>query len=182
MVLAVFAAKVYSDSTLTYSPQHISSEITEPSQKTEEITVLNEEPAEIYVHVSGRVKSPGLVKLTTGDRVIDAIEAAGGMYDDADMDSINLAKKLSDEDRIYVAQIGEVSSTSQSFASEKSKININIATKDELMQLPNVGEKTAESIIQYREKSQFNTIEDIMNVTGVGEKTFESLKDLISVY
>lgn len=191
IVLTVSAAKIYTDSNLSYETLGINSPVHETSdksstanneaiQKDAEILLSENEPTQIYVHVAGRVKSPGLVKLENGSRVIDAVQACGGMYDDADMNNINLAKKLSDEDRVYIPSINENKEV-QNFVSETSKININSSSKEELMNLPNVGEKTADSIIKYREKTQFKKIEDIMNVPGIGEKTFESLKDSIDV-
>lgn len=182
VVVAMFAAKIYVDvnSDFKYHPNllvdnsdEISDEESEPIQEE----IPNEE---IYVHVAGRVKSPGLVKLPPESRVIDAVNACGGMFDDADINNINLAKKVSDEDRIYIPYIGEVEESSSS-SSGLGKININTASKEDLIKLPNVGEKTTQSIIKYREKNQFKKIEDIMNVPGIGEKTFESLQDSISV-
>lgn len=187
LVLAFFSAKIYTDSKVSYNSNSLSFSETSKnklpvSEKSEdnEISLASDTPEEIYVHVAGEVKSPGLVKLPQGSRVIDAVEAAGGMYDNADINNINLAKILSDEDRVYIPAIGEIASSSN-FIGENSKINLNFSTKEELMNLPNIGEKTADSILKYREKTQFNKIEDLMNVPGIGEKTFNSLKDLISV-
>ncbi|WP_455258139.1 helix-hairpin-helix domain-containing protein [Peptoniphilus asaccharolyticus] len=179
LVIAMFLAKIYVDMTEVKSEPKLSLESSNQISESDSKLLLEDEPEEIYVHVAGRVKSPGLVKLPSGSRVIDAVNACGGMFEDADMNNINLAKKLSDEDRVYIPCVGEV--TKSSGGGELSKININSATKEDLMKLPNVGEKTAQSIIKYREKTQFKKIEDIMNVPGIGEKTFESLEDSISV-
>ncbi|MGO3751157.1 MAG: helix-hairpin-helix domain-containing protein [Peptoniphilaceae bacterium] len=140
---------------------------------------VEEIPESIYIHISGRVKNPGLVELKSGSRVIDAINSAGGMYEDADLDSVNLAKKLSDEEKIYVAKKGEVDLTTYT-ESSNHKININTANSSELENLPGVGPKTAEKIIKYREENKFNRIEDIMNVGGFGQKKFEDVKDFIT--
>lgn len=140
---------------------------------------VEEIPESIYIHISGRVKNPGLVELKSGSRVIDAINSAGGMYEDADLDSVNLAKKLNDEEKIYVAKKGEVDSTTYT-ESSNHKININTADSSELENLPGVGPKTAEKIIKYREENKFNRIEDIMNVGGFGQKKFEDVKDFIT--
>ncbi|GFN34506.1 helix-hairpin-helix domain-containing protein [Tepidimicrobium xylanilyticum] len=145
----------------------------------------NDEAGYIIVHVSGEVYNPGIVELKAGSRVIDAINLAGGLKKDADSDKINLARKLSDEEKIHVPKIGEdISadlSSSYLTSSGEGKININICTKEELISLPGVGEALAERIIEYRKHSPFKTIEEIMNVSGIGSKKFESIKDLITV-
>ncbi|MGO1581317.1 MAG: helix-hairpin-helix domain-containing protein [Peptoniphilaceae bacterium] len=133
---------------------------------------VEEIPESIYIHISGRVKNPGLVELKSGSRVIDAINSAGGMYEDADLDSVNLAKKLNDEEKIYIAKKGEVDLTTYT-ESSNHKININTADSSELENLPGVGPKTAEKIIKYREENKFNRIEDIMNVGGFGQKNLK---------
>lgn len=147
---------------------------------------IKEEPEEIMVHISGQVYKPGLVKLEPGARVIDAVNAAGGLKKNADLDKINLAKKLVDEEKIYIPEIGENIegdlldySTS---ADVGNKININTCTKEELLSLPGIGEVLAERIIEYREKTPFKKLEDLMNVSGIGEKKFESIKDMIVVH
>lgn len=142
-------------------------------------------PKEIVVHISGQVHNPGVVKLEPGARVIDAVNAAGGLKNDADLDKINLAKKLQDEDKIYIPKIGEDIDENlldfQNSVEDGNKININTCTKEELMSLPGIGEVLADRIIQYREKTPFKKVEDLMNVSGIGEKKFESIKDMIIV-
>lgn len=142
----------------------------------------------IMVHISGEVYKPGLVELKQGQRVIDAVELAGGLKKDADLDKINLAKKVADEEKIYIPRIGEEISGENIISVEvginsvdtsPDKININNCTKEELMTLPGIGTVIADKILQYRETSPFNTIEDLMNVSGIGEKKFEGLKELI---
>jgi competence protein ComEA len=139
------------------------------------------------VHISGQVYYPGLVELKSGSRVKDAVDLAGGLKKEADIDRINLAKKLVDEEKIYVPKKGEevdieISSISDNLTSDSnSKININTCSKEELMQLSGIGEVTATKIIEYRSTNQFKTIEDIMNVSGIGAKKFEAIKDFIIV-
>ena len=144
----------------------------------------------IMVHISGEVYSPGLVELEAGSRVIDAVELAGGLKKDADIDRINLAKKLVDEEKIYVPKIGEeetpieisaVGMSNNTNANTNGQIDINTCTKEELMSLPGIGEVLAQRVIEYREQNPFKTIEDIKNVSGIGDKKFESIKDLITV-
>lgn len=137
----------------------------------------------IMVHISGQVYNPGLVEMPSGSRVIDAVNLAGGLKKDADLDKINLAKKLVDEEKIYIPKIGEeeipMGSSTNMESSSGDKVNINTCTKEELMSLPGIGEVLAGRILEYREQNPFNTIDDIKNVSGIGEKKFESIKELI---
>ena len=146
----------------------------------------NIENDSIMVHISGQVFNEGVVKLPTNSRLKDAIEKLGGLKGDADIRGINLAKVLSDEDRIHVPKIGEeVSINTYEYHSNSSndtgKININIASKDELTSLPGIGDVIADRIIEHRKGSRFNSIEDIQNVDGIGEKKFASIKELVTV-
>ena len=102
----------------------------------EEESPIKEEPQEIMVHISGAVNRPGLVVIQAGKRLVDGIEEAGGLKKDADLDKINLAKKLLDEDKIYIPKIDEevseenmaVISSSQTMGLSQGKININSFT------------------------------------------------------
>ncbi|HLR34118.1 MAG TPA: helix-hairpin-helix domain-containing protein [Tissierellales bacterium] len=138
----------------------------------------------IMVHISGEVSKPGLVELKNGSRLIDAVNEAGGLKDNADLDKINLAKKLEDEEKIYIPKIGEEDiddNNNSNSSGNDDKININTASKEELMTLPGMGEVLTDRIIQYRENNQFNSIEDIQNVSGIGPKKFEGIEEFIKV-
>lgn len=144
----------------------------------------------IMVHISGQVYKPGIVELKIGERLKDAIEYSGGLKKEADIDKINLAKKLSDEDKIYIPKVGEETENIQDMSIENlestkgestGKVNINNCTKELLISLPGIGEVTSEKIINYRNENKFNTIEDIKKVSGIGEKKFDEIKDLIIV-
>lgn len=148
---------------------------------------IAEEDTTIMIHISGQVYYPGLIELKSGSRVKDAVDLAGGLKKDADIDRINLAKKLVDEEKLYVPLKGEELSvdlameisTTTSTSATSSKINLNTCSKEQLMSLPGVGEVTATKIIDYRSTNKFKTIEDIMNVSGIGSKKFEALKEFI---
>lgn len=140
----------------------------------------------IMIHISGQVYRPGIVELEYGKRLIDAIELAGGLTEEANIDSINLAKKLSDEEKIYIPKIGEESDLSLNIDlmdenNKSNKVNINTCTIDELKTLPGIGDVIAGRIIEYRQSNGFKNIEDLMNVSGIGNKKFEDLKDLVTV-
>lgn len=160
---------------------------TRASLKVEEVEEedLEEETEIIMVHISGQVKRPGLVELKAGMRLKDAIDQAGGLKEAADMDRINLARKLSDEEKIYIPAKGEEIDIgidlSLTEKSEEGKININTCSKEELMGLPGIGEVLAQRIIDHREENPFESEEDLMQVAGIGEKRFEDLKELITV-
>ena len=132
------------------------------------------------VHVSGSVKRAGVYQLEKDKRIIDAIDKAGGLLEDADSDAINLAEKIKDGMKIYVPKKGEKPTAGADLKSQ-SYIDLNLATKEELMTLPGVGEKTADKIIAYREAQTFEKVDDLLKVSGFGKKKMESLKGLISV-
>ena len=165
--------------------------IIEDEKLTDEYEIEEEEEEEnleIMVHISGQVYKPGIIVVESGKRLIDAVELAGGLKSEADLDMINLAKKLSDEEKIYIPKIGEeaniqiiATDTSNLSQVEAGKTNINNCTKEELIKLPGIGEVIAERIIQYREINLFTKIEDIKSVSGIGDKKFEAIKELIIV-
>lgn len=127
---------------------------------------------------------PGLYKLEDGARVNDAIEVAGGFTENADKDSLNLAKVLEDGEQIMIPSKGGGSSEAGSSASQTNngKVNINTADLTTLQTLNGVGPATAQKIIDYRTANgKFKTIEDLKKVSGIGEKTFAKFKDQICV-
>ena len=143
------------------------------------------------VHITGQINREGVYEIKDGDRLEDLINKAGGLSPDADSKSLNLAMKLEDQMKIYIPSKDEIldqedASTDQIISnadpsSQEGKININEASKEELMTLPNIGEKRAQAIIDYRESKEFETIEEIKNVTGIGDKFYQAMQDLITV-
>ena len=148
-------------------------------------------PALIIVDVQGAVLHPGVYSLKEGDRLIDAIHAAGGYLSDANSRMLNHAMKLTDEFYIYVPVEGEEMSpqgitTSVSGISEEQtaggKVNINLADLQELMTIPGIGPSKAAAIIQYRdENGSFTSTDALMDVSGIGQKTFEKLASFVTV-
>ena len=141
----------------------------------------------IYVTVAGEVANPDMYEMTTDDRVNDAIKKAGGFTENAYTTNINLAQKLEDGQYIYVlsAEQGKTLENEANPGNENTFqgiVNINTATINELCKLPGIGEKTAEKIIEYREKSGgFETIEELKNIEGIGEVKFNKIKFNITV-
>ena len=158
------------------------------SQDTEEIVI---------VHITGSVKNPGIVKLKEGSRIEDAIEAAGGLTENADISNVNLAYVLDDGTKIKIPNLDDEDIGDEDVLSKESgegiiqedektantnMVNINKATENELSTLPGIGNSLATRIIEYRKQNgNFKTIEDIKNVSGIGESKFANIKDFISI-
>lgn len=162
-----------------------------------------ETSAKIFVQIAGAVKTPGVYEMNDGDRVFQVIEKAGGLSDDAYESSVNQAKKVSDGDfiRIYTKTEAEIymkdgtlaglieDGSSDGTLSEEGTsdagtnlINLNTASKEELMTLPGIGATRADDIIAYRsDNGAFKSIDDIKNISGIKEKAFTKIKDLITV-
>lgn len=140
--------------------------------------------AVICVDIGGAVRSPMLAELPEGSRVEDAIKAAGGLTEDADIENINRAEFLNDGDKIFIpkSEVDEEGNPVSDPGTEGSKVNINTADSAQLQTLNGVGPVTAQKIIDYRSSNgRFASIEDIKNVSGIGDKTFEELKDDITI-
>ena len=140
----------------------------------------------ITVDVKGAVKAPGLYDLPVGSRINDAVQKAGGLTDNADSKSINLAQKISDEALVYVPTKGEdTSQATQSNASnskENKKVNLNKASLEELKQVKGLGAKRAQDIIDHRDSNgKFKSVDDLKKISGFGAKTIEKLKDYVTV-
>ena len=152
------------------------------AEKTE---VSTTQETVIFVDIKGAVKNPGVYQMKVGDRVKDALDAAGGLTDEADSQKVNLAKRLEDQMAIVVPKVGEEAEEipageTRNEATKEGKVNINTATVEELKTLKGVGEKKAEAIIEYRKKNgSFQTKEDLMKVRGIGKKLFESFQERI---
>ena len=171
------------------------------SQKDEDIKQSEED--KIMVHISGEVEQRGIVVLDKESRIIDAINAAGGATEKADLSKINLAYVIEDGMKITIPSIEEKEDINNSkeyiekdageevieentntkeTTKEQSKININTATQTELETLPGIGPSIALKIINYRnENGKFTKIEDLKNVSGIGENKYEQIKEMIYV-
>lgn len=146
--------------------------------------------SKIGVYITGEIKNPGVYYLSQNSRVSDLIDISGGLTEKADINRVNLAQRLSDCDKITVPtkQITNTfneneyeKSTDEKINDNSGKININTASKSELMKLNGIGESTANKIIEYRKNNTFKTIEDIKNVSSIGDSKFENIKNYICV-
>ena len=146
------------------------------------------EQDQITVDVKGAVKSPGIYDLPVGSRVHDAVQKAGGLTEEADSKSLNLAQKISDEALVYVPTKGEEAASQQATSgtspstSKDKKVNLNKASLEELKQVKGLGGKRAQDIIDHREANgKFKSVDELKKVSGIGAKTIEKLKDYVTV-
>lgn len=167
-----------------------STAVIKADQKEEEDTEQARE-AEIYVHVCGYVKKPGVYRLHFGARTQEAIDAAGGFSEKANQTAWNLAEVLQDGMQVYIPSKDETKEALNeeqslgkdlSASQKKDTVNINTASKEELMTLPGIGESRADAVIACREeKGSFTSIEGIKDAAGIGDGIFNRIKDLITV-
>lgn len=134
----------------------------------------------VSVHVAGAVLQPGVYELSVGSRVADAITAAGGPVDGAQLDSINLARRVADGEQVRVLTEDEMSASGG--LSADGRININTAAASQLEDLPGVGPVLAARIVAYREQhGQFASVEALESVTGLGPAIVAGLADAAAV-
>ena len=184
-------------------------ELEQQAMQTEEAAAEAAAEAKITVYVSGAVAKPGLHEIAPGSRAVDAIEAAGGMTEEANKDRVNLAKICKDGMQVNVPRLNakelrKLKQAQNVYAGESvnaavnagqpanyvpaaqqdysdGKIRLNSATLEELEELPGVGEVTAQRIVEYRNLHGFNKIEDIMNVKGIGQAKFNKMRPYLDL-
>ncbi|MHC9043140.1 helix-hairpin-helix domain-containing protein [Microbacterium saperdae] len=134
---------------------------------------------DLYVHVLGAVERPGLYVLDLDARLVDAVAAAGGTTDDADLTAVNLARVLSDGEQIVVPVVGAVAETGvPAEGSADGRIDLNTADQAALETLPRIGPALAERIISWREENgRFQSVDDLLAVPGIGEKLLEAIRE-----
>lgn len=125
----------------------------------------------LAVHIAGAVASPGLVTLTRGSRVTDALTSAGGALPDADLDAVNLARRVEDEERILVPRKGD---------RVARLLDINQATRTQLIALAGIGEKTADRIIESRTGAPFASSDELVTRRLLSAKEYEAIRDLVT--
>lgn len=183
---------MYGEESLAYLPkeqaeegiERISSDM--PARENTIADLIDNDIAEsdidIYVYICGSIQNPDVYALPKGSRLVTLIDMAGGFTGEADRNILNLAKVLEDGERIYVPNIEEAVTYISQEHMGNSKVDINRATKEELMRLKGIGESRAQDIIAYRENhGRFGKIEDIMQVSGIKQSVFEKIKDSIEV-
>ncbi|CAI3277802.1 ComEA family DNA-binding protein [Enterococcus cecorum] len=172
-------------------------EVTVDTKKEQEQANNESKSTKIYVDISGAVKQPGVYQLPEGSRLFDLLKQAGGLTEDAAIQTVNQAMIIQDQQKIIILTQDQAQSldtenipnnghleekSDEKSSKEAGKININQADITQLQQLSGIGEKKAQAIIDYRnENGSFKTIEDLAKVTGIGEKTVEKLRDSITI-
>ena len=180
------------------------------AETTSTTSAVKEESTKLYFDIKGSVKKPGVYEFTQGNRIIDAINKAGGLTKNATTNNLNLSKKLTNEMVIYVFSKNELTTTkafeqvkniaeckcetievnncvdknttNESTNNETTKININTDSKEKLMTISGIGSSKADAIIEYRTKNgNFKTTEDIINVSGISKTIYDKIKDTITV-
>ena len=161
----------------------------------------------IYIHIIGEINNQGIIELKQGQRIIDAIEKAGGVTEQADLSKVNLAFVLSDGQKVRIPSVNDnaenviyvtdssgnnviidggigvsISNGGTSTGVNGGKVNINTANQTELETLTGIGPSLAAKIIEYREKNgKFKAIDDLKNVSGIGEAKFEGIRKQIAI-
>jgi len=140
--------------------------------------------SEMMVHVTGAVAAPGVYVVQEGDRVVDAVEAAGGPAPDADLVALNLARRVHDEDQVVVPRVGEKPAVSQvaSASTSDALIDINTASAADLDSLPGIGEVYSQRIVDSRDADgPFESTEDLVARRLIPRATYDKIKNLITV-
>ena len=156
------------------------------------IPTVTPEIQEIFVDVCGAVNQPGVYEMSSDSRVFQAIEAAGGMTEEASGISVNQAQPLADGQQVYVPTVQEAEEKNLAPAAsemqesgnstENEMVNLNTADAETLKTLSGIGDSKAQAILAYREEhGAFSSIEEIMQVPGIKESTFSMIKDKIAV-
>ena len=167
--------------------------IEENTENTE--TVEEEEDYKIVIHITGEVNNEGIIEIKEGGRISDAIEEAGGLTKEADLERVNLAYELEDGQKIYIPNkkdkdieeyvtegVDDIVLPDELSKAGDGLVNINKASSEELQELDGIGEALAENIIAYRENNgKFKNIDDIKNVSGIGDSKYEKIKDNIKI-
>ncbi|MDZ4044873.1 MAG: ComEA family DNA-binding protein [Rhodoglobus sp.] len=150
---------------------------------TESVSLTDDEAragstGELYVHVLGAVAAPGLYVLDPDARLVDALAAAGGTTDVADLAAVNLARLLEDGEQIIVPTVGAAAAESGAAPPGDDRIDLNTADQAALETLPRIGPALAARIIAWREENgRFRSVDDLLAVPGIGEKLLAGIRD-----
>ncbi|MCD8151822.1 MAG: helix-hairpin-helix domain-containing protein [Clostridiales bacterium] len=142
----------------------------------------------VCVYICGAVAAPGVYELSSTDRIYRLVEMAGGLTQDADARSVNLAQTVEDGEMIYIPTVDEAAEeagtaeTESSASSDDGRVNINTASVSELTALSGIGDAKAAAIVAYREEhGAFQSVEEIMQMSGIAQATYDRIKDEITI-
>ena len=149
------------------------------AEEVSDEALLSENEGIIIAQIDGAVVNPGVYEVHEGDRVNDLVMAAGGMCEDAALESINLAELVTDGMRYHIMTVTEYETMAEGAS---ARVNINTASVEQLMTLAGIGESKAKSIIEYRKKNgSFKSVDDLLNVSGIKKGTLDKIRDDITV-
>lgn len=178
------------ESKLPYANTATTAPTSTAATSTNTSLVVTDMATAMVVHVAGAVQAPGVYRLATGARVIDAVRAAGGLAADSNSDAVNLAAPLTDGERVYVPRLGEVApvvvspspGSGTGTSPPAGPVNLNTATADDLEALPGVGPATAATILAHRDQhGPFASVDDLADVRGIGPAKLDALRGLVTV-
>ena len=173
-VVLVIVAAIIAVLVSALAPRGVTQSAAPPPVVRTAAPTANDAPT-AFVHVVGQVRDPGLYELPAGDRVVDAVSAAGGFTARADQSQLNLAEVISDGEQIVVAKKGAVSAAPG--ATSSGKVDINTADVTALETLDGIGPALAQRILDYRKAhGSFSSVNDLQNVSGIGDKKFAAIK------
>jgi competence protein ComEA len=137
----------------------------------------------IQIHMVGAINNPGVVLIPLNSRIQDAINAAGGVTDKADLGQLNLAARVNDGQKVIVPVLGETleSIPTQKTSSEEIPVlSINKATQEDFEKLPGIGEEKARAIIAEREKrGQFQSVDELLQIPGITQNIFNQIRPFL---
>lgn len=181
-IVFFFIEYIQNDEDIINITEYYKEELDINSNEKDEKT--NEENEKIAVYITGEIKKPGVYYINQGSRIDDVVKEAGGLKQEANIDQINLAKKVSDGEKIHIYKIGEEvkESVQENTSYENGKVNINTADVSKLQTLTGIGQATANKIINYRnENGNFKSIEELKNVSGIGDSKYNAIKNDICI-
>jgi competence protein ComEA len=178
-ILILFAIAGVALGALTFSRVHASDAQAVVVVEDTPTPTRSPEPP-IVVDVAGAVANPGVYRLAAGSRIADALSAAGGAKDDADLAALNRAAPVHDGQRVYVPRPGETVPAGSAGSEAQLKIDINHATAAELEALPGIGPTTAARVVRSRAGHPFARIEELQTRGLVTARVFADLKDMVT--
>jgi competence protein ComEA len=144
----------------------------------------------VVVDVAGKVRHPGVVRLPSGSRVVDAITAAGGALHGVDLTSLNLAAQLQDGQQVLVGVVSQAPQTGTSSGpttnsgptASSGPLDLNSATLEQLESLPGIGPSLGQRILDWRAAhGRFTSVQELREVSGIGDARFADLAARVRV-
>lgn len=186
LFVVIFTVATFPGCALKQKDLYVSEDLLPETSVISPTYKVEEASDEIIVEIKGAVKKPGVYKIQADSRLHDLFILAGEGTPTADLRTINLAMQIEDGESFYIPEEGEelVQETQNSTGTQTKdkKINLNKASKEELMTVTGIGPSTADNIIAFRENGgRFNSVDDLLQVNRIGEKTLDKIRDYFTV-